>query len=541
MNMIKKYSACILCTLALVLSVLLFMPASEAHANSYSYWNINADGTCYSGDLSNSGSIGYCFTISSYSLVQVTVTSSDNSADFTLYYDMNQNSAVTTDSRGQAILQAGDYYIEVTGSSDYTLSVNSKTRDTLDAEPNDGSSTAITMASGTSYTGEVYTTANDEDWYKLKLTATSNVYFNMPGVTTAAAYFLNEDLKLVDFGFVNKNFTGGYSIFQVLEPGTYYLRVYANSSNGGGKYTIIPTVVERPTANEVTKVSVTAIGKATVTWSESSYADGYYLFKKYSENGSWSRIATITSGSTTSYTDTSAPWPGSTCYYGVQAYKTDPVFSQIYNQDDAEGFKYTGKVPAPKNVSVSKINGPAIKVKWGQVANASGYKIYRKANGGSYILVKTITSGSTTSWNNSSVKKGTNYTYKVRAYYNNGSTNFYSSYSSTANTKITGSISAPSGVKAKKYSSYNKVTWNKISYVTGYKIYRKTGSGSYKLVKTTTSSDTVSYKDTNVKSGKKYTYKVKAYYKNYTYSSAKGKYTYTTKNSSYSKIASVTR
>ena len=520
--------------LALILSVFSIMPASQAYAG-ISYTEIEADGTCYSGDVSSSGTANYSFTISSYSLVQVTVTD----ANYKLYYDCTQYDPVNTDSYDQAILPAGTYYVKVSGSGDYTISVNSRTRDTLDTEPNDDSSTAVTMKSGTTYTGEVYSTARDRDWYKLKLTATSNVYLSMQNVVTAAAYIYDEDLQLISV--LNINFAGGSAIMQQLESGTYYLQVYPNSSNGGGKYTITPTVVKRPTANEVTKVSVTAIGKAKVTWSKSSYADGYYLFKKYSENGSWQRIATITSGSTTSYTDTSAPWPGGTCYYGVQAYKEDPVFGQIYNQDDAEGYKYTGKVPAPKNVSVSKVDGPAIKVSWSKVSNASGYKIYRKANGGSYKLVKTITSGSTTSWKNTSVKKGTNYTYKVKAYYNNGSKNIYSSYSSTAKTKITGSISAPSGVKVKKYSSYNKVTWNERSYATGYKIYRKVGSGSYKLVKTTTSSSTVSYKDTNVKSGKKYTYKVKAYYKNYTYSSAKGKYTYTTKNSSYSKTATVTR
>ncbi len=40
-----------------------------------------------------------------------------------------------------------------------------------------------------------------------------------------------------------------------------------------------------------------------------------------------------------------------------------------------------------------------------------------------------------------------------------------------------------------------------------YKIYRKTGSGSYKLIGTTTS---CSFKDTDVKAGKTYAYKVKA-------------------------------
>ena len=91
--------------------------------------------------------------------------------------------------------------------------------------------------------------------------------------------------------------------------------------------------------------------------------------------------------------------------------------------------------------------------------------------------------------------------------------------------KLTGSLARVTGLKASKQKSYNTVSWKKNSLATGYKVYRKTGSGSYKLVKTTSSA---SYKDSSVKKGKKYTYKIKAYYKNYTYSAEKKKYTYKT-------------
>ncbi|MCD7884163.1 MAG: fibronectin type III domain-containing protein [Lachnospiraceae bacterium] len=57
------------------------------------------------------------------------------------------------------------------------------------------------------------------------------------------------------------------------------------------------------------------------------------------------------------------------------------------------------------------------------------------------------------------------------------------------------------------------VKWNKVTGAAGYYIYRKTGSGSYKKIKTIASASTVSYTDTAVKSknGTSYTYKVTAY------------------------------
>lgn len=54
------------------------------------------------------------------------------------------------------------------------------------------------------------------------------------------------------------------------------------------------------------------------------------------------------------------------------------------------------------------------------------------------------------------------------------------------------------------------LSWSKAKSAEGYKVYMKTGSGSYKLVKTTTSK---SYKKTGLKSNTKYMFKVRAYKK----------------------------
>lgn len=58
-----------------------------------------------------------------------------------------------------------------------------------------------------------------------------------------------------------------------------------------------------------------------------------------------------------------------------------------------------------------------------------------------------------------------------------------------------------------------KVTlrWKKKAGVTGYQIYRKTGSEGYKLVKTIKKAKTVKWTDTSVQSGKTYRYKIRAY------------------------------
>ena len=58
-----------------------------------------------------------------------------------------------------------------------------------------------------------------------------------------------------------------------------------------------------------------------------------------------------------------------------------------------------------------------------------------------------------------------------------------------------------------------KLSWNRVSEGSGYKVYRKTGNGSYSLIKTIENNKTTSFTDKSVKkkNGTKYTYRVRAY------------------------------
>ena len=58
-----------------------------------------------------------------------------------------------------------------------------------------------------------------------------------------------------------------------------------------------------------------------------------------------------------------------------------------------------------------------------------------------------------------------------------------------------------------------KLSWNRVSEGSGYKVYRKAGNGSYSLIKTIENNKTTSFTDKSVKkkNGTKYTYMVRAY------------------------------
>lgn len=511
------------------LSFLMFILISiisvtAAYGASESGTELKLDGTCVSGTVDNSTDY-YHFTTPENGTVRLGV---DNSSlELALYENASHSNRIDLDSKGYADLKAGTYYATVTGTGSYQIAANFSAATQYDEEPNDTMETAIPLVSGVQMKGNAYNVYEDVDWYKFEIKTKSYIYltFNVkPSITiyNADGNIIGGQTKSGPMNFDN--------------PGVYYIRI--QSQNPAGYYDIKGDIVEYPTPNEITKAEYKGSRKVALTWSRSDYADGYYLFYKTSSTGAWHIITTINNPDVTSYTHSSGPSEGETYYYGVQAFRNDSVYGELQNQEDTEGFKVTAPMPAASNANLSIISGNSIQVSWSVTGKAAGYKIYRKANGGSYKLVKTVTSGSTLKWKDTGIKKGTNYVYKVVPYILSGSTKVPGKQAVTSSLKLTGKISAVTSVTAKKYTSYNKVSWKKNSLATGYKIYRKTGSGSYRLLKTITST---SYNDKSVKKGYKYTYKIKAYYNNYTYNSTTKKYTYKTVTSVYSKAVSVKR
>ncbi len=146
-----------------------------------------------------------------------------------------------------------------------------------------------------------------------------------------------------------------------------------------------------------------------------------------------------------------------------------------------------------------------VSVTWTKVLGADGYYIYRKkSTDKSFSKLATVKGVSSLSYTDTKASGNTKYVYTVKPY--KGST--AGAYDKTGKTILF--LSAPT-TKAANKNGYINVSWNKISGATGYVIYKKTGSGSYKKLTTIKSGSTVSYKDKSVKSGTTYSYYVKAY------------------------------
>ena len=104
---------------------------------------------------------------------------------------------------------------------------------------------------------------------------------------------------------------------------------------------------------------------------------------------------------------------------------------------------------------------------------------------------------------------GNTYYYKVRTFCTSGGKKIYSDYSDPASMQVLPGKPSIQVVAA----NYNTITvsWKKVEGCDGYRVYRATEKdGKYKSVKTCSSVNTLSYKNSKLETGKTYYYKIYA-------------------------------
>jgi hypothetical protein len=277
----------------------------------------------------------------------------------------------------------------------------------------------------------------------------------------------------------------GYTIYTCSSCGDSY------KGNITAKLTTATVTLAKPTVT----LSNTSSG-VKITWSKVNGAKGYIVYRRVA-GGKFATLTKITNSGTTTFTDKTAK-AGTTYYYTVKAYSGSTYSSYVTNKL----IKYL-KQPTVNLLNASK----GVKVTWTKTAGASGYYIYRKTANGSFTKIKTITSGSTVSFTDTTAKAGTTYYYTVKAYAKSGAKTYTSSYVTNKTIKR---LTQPT-VTLSKVTKGVKIAWKKITGASGYYVYRKTVSGSWNKIKTISSASTTSFVDTTAKKGTTYYYTVKAY------------------------------
>lgn len=162
-------------------------------------------------------------------------------------------------------------------------------------------------------------------------------------------------------------------------------------------------------------------------------------------------------------------------------------------------------VSMPEITEVKNVTD-GVKITWKKVNYADKYYIYRLSeSGGEWKRIKTISNYKTISYIDEKAKSGERYYYKIKAY--NGS---YVSGDEGPGAPAIVRLSTPKLSSVKSTKNGVKFTWKKVTGADSYIVYRKTGSGDWKELKTIEDGSKLSYTDKTAKKGKTYYYSVRA-------------------------------
>ena len=275
------------------------------------------------------------------------------------------------------------------------------------------------------------------------------------------------------------------------------------TSAGTKEYTCVNCGTTKTSSIAMLKLSKVTVKTAVsstgikISWTSEKNASGYYIYRK-SGKRQYALLKKVAGANTLAFNDTKVT-SGVIYTYKVQAYKGTVVGA---GTEASRCFVGTAKAKTANEST-------GIKLSWNKVGGARSYKIYKRIGTGKYTCIKTASS-TTFTYLDKAVKAGTIYTYAVKPYIGR-----------TAGTYVASKYVRLRPVTAKVSAARNGVTvrWTKTAGATSYRVYRKTASGKYALVKKIGGANALSWTDTNTAKGKTYYYCVRAFKGNY-YSAA---------------------
>ena len=282
--------------------------------------------------------------------------------------------------------------------------------------------------------------------------------------------------------FVDKNVESGktytYTVKCISADGS---KSESGFDNKGKTIQFIAAPVLKPLTNSSNGVNV--------SWEASAGAVNYRVYRKNSA-GAWVKTGETSS---TSFVDKNVE-SGKTYTYTVKCISADGSKSE-------SGFDHKGK-------TIQFIAAPVLKpltnaltgvsVSWEASAGTANYRVYRKNKAGTFVSIGETTS---TDFVDTDVISGYTYTYTVKGINNDGISSGYDHNGQTIRY-----FSAPVISKLSNTTEGVKIEWNPTPCAGTYRICRLNDEGNWIDVGTATN---ISFVDTNVESGKIYTYTVK--------------------------------
>lgn len=344
---------------------------------------------------------------------------------------------------------------------------------------------------------------------KIEAKSGKQVTLTWKKVSKAEGYLIyrkdTDDGKYNQIGTVTSGSTLTYTDTVKSNNKTYTYKVQAYNTNNGKQG--VGAYSSTKSAKTLAKAKITGITSSDeealkISWKKVSGAKGYIISRSTKKDSGYKEIDTVTGK--TSYSDDTVK-AGKTYYYKVEAYNVNSGTKGYGGASDAVAGKTAKRT---KITSIVSTNEKTLTIKWNKISGAYGYRIKRSTEeDGTYKVIKTIKSGNTTSYKDTSVKAGKTYYYTVETMVKTGDNICYSGDCA--------SVEGRTAKKAKiKYAVSNgseqiEVKWGAVSGAYGYRIKRSTSkNGTYKVVATLKGKNNTTYQDKNLKTAKTYYYKV---------------------------------
>lgn len=322
----------------------------------------------------------------------------------------------------------------------------------------------------------------------------SSISFSWDKVNNATGYnvyIYNADGTKIKEDKTTENkysYHAGYSkaINIVIKVEAYYVKTQT-SSNNNTSTKIVSEQISLDATNMMEKVlglNMVSYGEKylEISWTKNEFADKYEIYQKKDEE--YIKVGDTTD---TKYkiTDLTA---GTYYTFSVRAVRT--YNNEELRSDYSDNIQLITKHGAPSlKVTFKNIN--YLTLSWNKMSNVSGYKIYKLNSDGEYKLYKTVGS-SATSFNDTSIKKGNSYKYKMRAYIKNNEL--------TQDGTLSGAITGVVGTYGIDVSQWQgDIDWEKV----------KAAGIDYAIIRATTKSTSNGVNGTNLKMDTKFTRNMK--------------------------------
>lgn len=177
---------------------------------------------------------------------------------------------------------------------------------------------------------------------------------------------------------------------------------------------VMKTQTVRAAANILTvRITPQITGSATnaiaIKWNQTSLATGYVIYRKEATQKAYSRVAVV--NARTSYYIDKKLKSSTEYHYAVRAYQ------KINRRNYYSKFTPIAVATRPGRTLV-KATATAynkVNVIWGKVSGVDKYRVFRRASGGSWTVLKDVNAG-THSYTDTTAKANTTYYYSVRPY-----------------------------------------------------------------------------------------------------------------------------